>query len=131
MIDQRYAKELEGFSPKADPSSGIRLTSYRANDLKYEASATSEQLAVFSEIYFNDGWNAYIDGKVVPHFCADWTLRALRVPAGKHEIEFKFEPTRYYTGEKISLASCILLFASLLAALYFGWRNKSRDIKTS
>lgn len=124
VVDERYTSELEGFSPKADPSATIKLTDYRANDLKYEANVASEQLAVFSEVYYKDGWNAYVDGELKPHFGADWILRAMRIPAGKHTIEFKFEPTKYYTGEKISLASCLILFAFIGTSLFMAWKKK-------
>ena len=82
-------------------------------------------MAVFSEIYYKDGWNAYIDGVEKPHFQANWVLRAMRVPSGKHTIEFKFEPEKYKIGEKISLVSNLLLFASIGGVLFMLYR-KSR-----
>ena len=124
VVDERYNSELDGFTSKEDASSTIKLTDYTANDLKYESNTTSEQLAVFSEIYFKDGWNAYVDGELKPHFSGDWVLRAMRVPAGKHTIEFKFEPAKYYTGEKISLASCLLLFGFVGMSFFMTWRKK-------
>ena len=126
VVDERYKSELDGFVPKPDPSATIKLTNYIANDLKYESNSSSEQLAVFSEIYYKDGWNAYIDGVLTPHFASDWVLRTMRIPAGKHNIEFKFEPTRYYTGEKISLASCLLLFGFIGTSLFFAWKERSK-----
>jgi hypothetical protein len=129
VVDERFSEQVQGFNPQADGSASIRLTSYKANHLVYESNAASEQLAVFSEIYFDDGWNAYIDGKLVPHFRANWVLRALRVPSGKHNIEFKFEPSRYYTGEKISFASCIVLFISLIIAIVLVVRKRGQEEK--
>ncbi len=124
VVDERYKTEVDGFSPKQDASATIKLTDYKANDLTYEANASSEQLAVFSEIYYKDGWNAYVDGQLKPHFSADWVLRAMRVPAGKHTIEFKFEPTRYFTAEKISLASCLLLFGFIGGSIFMVFKKK-------
>ena len=124
VVDDRYKSETEGFAPKADPTATIKLTEYKTNVLSYESNAATEQLAVFSEIYYKDGWNAYVDGQLKPHFCADWVLRAMRVPAGKHTIEFKFEPTRYYTAEKISLASSLLLFSFIGGALFLAFKKK-------
>jgi hypothetical protein len=123
VVDERYKDKLDGFTPKPDPSATIKLTDYKINDLKYESKAATEQLAVFSEIYYKD-WNAYIDGELKPHFPANWVLRAMRVPAGKHTIEFKFEPKKYYTGEKISLASSILLFVFVGVSLFFAWKKR-------
>jgi hypothetical protein len=124
VVDERDKGELDGFAPKTDASASIKLTDYSANDLKYESNATTEQVAVFSEIYFKDGWNAYVDGELKPYFSGDWVLRAMRVPAGKHNIEFKFEPTKYYTGEKISLASCLVLFGFIGISLFVSLRKK-------
>lgn len=126
VVDKRYEQDLAGFTPKADPSASIKLTDYKPNDLKYESNASSEQLAVFSEIYYKDGWNAYIDGELKPYFSADWILRAMRVPAGKHTIEFKFEPQRYATGEKIALGSSVLLILAIIGSLYMSWRNRKK-----
>ncbi|MCW3083824.1 MAG: hypothetical protein JWP12_1190 [Bacteroidetes bacterium] len=123
VVDERYKAQLDGFTPKPDNTATIKLTDYKPNDLSYESNASSEQLAVFSEIYYKD-WNAYVDGKLTPHFSSDWVLRAMRVPAGKHTIEFKFEPTIYYTGEKISLASCLLLFGFIGVSLFMAWKKK-------
>lgn len=88
-----------------DSTATIKLTKYKSNDLKYVSNNANDGVAVFSEIYYKNGWNAYIDGKSVNHFKADYTLRALNIPAGKHTIEFKFEPQVVKTGSTISLIS--------------------------
>jgi len=123
VIDKRYENELAGFIPKPDTSASIKLTNYKANDLIYESNATTEQLAVFSEIYYKDGWNAYVDGQLKPHFSGDWVLRVMRIPAGKHSVEFKFEPKAYVIGEKISFGSGVLLLLLLAGSVYMAWRN--------
>jgi hypothetical protein len=92
----------------------IWLTSYQPNELHYKYHAGGERLVVFSEIYYPAGWNCYIDGKKSDYFRADFVLRAAIVPAGDHEIRFSFEPASYYTGNKISLASSILLILLFL-----------------
>jgi hypothetical protein len=109
IVDKKFSDELKGLTIVADSTRKISLDSYEPNDLVYTSSATSEQLAVFSEIYYDKGWNAYVDGKLTPHFRADYVLRTMRVPAGNHKIEFKFEPKAYETGEKISFASSLIL----------------------
>lgn len=127
VVDEKFNKELEGYTPKPDASAKIRLTDYKPNHLKYESETTTEQLAVFSEIYYKKGWNAYVDGELKPHFGANYVLRAMRVPAGKHTIEFKFEPSSHYLGEKISLISSLLLFAAIGIFLFYSIRKKGTE----
>lgn len=117
IIDKRFSEQLEGFAPSADSSANIYFLEYQPNYLKYETEASKEQLAVFSEIYFANGWNAYIDGELQPHWRANYVLRSMRIPSGKHTIEFKFEPKVYATGEKISLAGSILLVLFVLGGI--------------
>lgn len=119
IVDQRFESFIKGVSINYDSTATISLKSYSPNNLVYESNAGKDQLAVFSEIYYDKGWKAYIDGKEAPHFRVDYILRAMMVPAGKHSIEFKFHPKVYYTGEKISLASSSLLILAVLAVL--GW----------
>jgi len=123
VVDERYQSQLEGYTSKSDPAATIKLINYKANHITYESTAASEQLAVFSEIYYKD-WNAYIDGVQKPYFSADWVLRGMRVPEGKHTIEFKFEPQKYYLGEKISLISCLVLFSFIGVSLFMAWKKK-------
>ena len=123
VVDERYQSQLEGYTSKSDPAATIKLVNYKANHITYESNAASEQLAVFSEIYYKD-WNAYVDGEQKPYFSADWVLRAMRVPEGKHTIEFKFEPQKYYLGEKISLISCLVLFSFIGVSLFMAWKRK-------
>ena len=107
-----------------DSTATIRLKSYEPNELKYLSSNTNEGLAVFSEIYYTPGWNAYIDGKLVPHFEVNYTLRGLKVPAGKHTIDFKFEPQVVKTGSTIALVSFLLMLVLLGAGIYSEWKKK-------
>jgi hypothetical protein len=122
LVDERFKEQLGGVQPQADSVSTIQLKSYEPNKLVYEANASKDQLAVFSEIYYEKGWNAYLDGKLTPHVRADYILRAMKVPAGKHTIEFKFEPEGYKKGESIALMGSIALFAFVLGAAF--WTRK-------
>jgi hypothetical protein len=124
IIDERFEEYVEGKDFEKDQSGSIILTEYQPNYLKYESQADSEQLAVFSEIYYDKGWKSFIDGEEVPHFRVNYVLRAMVVPAGEHTIEFKFEPQSYYLGNKISLASSILLI--LIAIGYLGFELKKK-----
>ncbi len=113
VIDQRFESQM--FDLKQDSTAKIEFLEYHPNYLKYASDCKSEQMAIFSEIYYNKGWQAYVDGEKVPHFRANYVLRAMKVPAGQHTIEFKFEPKVYSTGvwiNSISSILLILLFAS-------------------
>ena len=102
-----------------DSSAVITLDSYQPNHLKYTSINANEGLAVFSEMYYKNGWNAYIDGKNVEHLQANYVLRALLIPAGKHTVEFKFEPQVVKTGSTIALVSSIGMLLLLIGGIYF------------
>ena len=95
----------------------IEMTSYAPNRLKYHYTAPSDALAVFSEIYYPDGWHATVDGEPLELLRADWTLRAALLPAGEHDVEMYFMPDSYRVGAAVSRASSILLILLLLGAL--------------
>lgn len=103
------------------------MTEYKPNRLTYKSKTANEQLAVFSEIFYANGWQAYIDGTPAPHYCADWTLRAMRIPAGEHEIVFKFEPHDYWTARHIATASSGILVLLLIGALVSLFLDKKSD----
>ncbi len=102
-----------------DSLATITLQKYKSNDLKYSSNNTNDGLAIFSEMYYADGWNAYIDGQKAPHLRADYVLRALPIPAGKHTVEFKFEPQVIKTGSAISLASSLGMVLFIVGGLYY------------
>ncbi|HMK07308.1 MAG TPA: YfhO family protein, partial [Flavobacterium sp.] len=106
-----------------DSLATIRLVKYKPNDLKYISNNPSKGVAVFSESYYKNGWNAYIDGKKAEHFRADYLLRALSIPAGKHQIEFKFEPEVVKTGSIIALISSIGMLLLIIGGLYYERRK--------
>ena len=105
-----------------DSAAIILLKEYTPPHIKYESQSSVDGLAVFSEIYYPKGWHAFIDGKETEILCADYVLRALAVPAGKHEIEFKFEPQPYLIGNKVTLASSWMVL--LISLGCFGWSMK-------
>lgn len=96
----------------------IKLTSYKPNDLVYESNSQQEEFAVFSEIYYPKGWNAYVDGQLKPHISVNYVLRGMSLPAGKHTIEFKFEPETYTLGNTLSLVGSVLLLITVGTGLY-------------
>jgi hypothetical protein len=101
----------------------IKLQSYEPNDLVYESDSKEEQFAVFSEIYYPKGWDAYLDGTIVPHIAVDYVLRGMPVPAGKHKIEFKFEPKTYKTSNSIAMVGSILVLASVAGGLFLNLKK--------
>ena len=109
---------------KVDSSATIKLTAYEPNDLKYVSNNVNNGYAVFSEMYYKKGWNAYIDGKLNDHFRVDYALRGLSIPAGKHNIEFKFEPQVIKTGGTISLISFIGILLLLGGGIYYETKRK-------
>jgi hypothetical protein len=107
-----------------DSTATIRLIQYRPNHLTYQSENSRPGLAVFSEMYYPHGWQAYIDGVPREHFRANYTLRALEIPQGAHKVEFRFEPEIVEIGSRWSLAGSLGLLAVLLAALIFsGFRG--------
>jgi hypothetical protein len=124
VVRKQYSNHLQNKNFVKDTSGYIRLTEYEPNYLKYEMKASGEQLTVFSDIFYEDGWNSYIDGEPVPHFRVNYILRAMVIPPGEHTIEFRFRPKAYYNGNKVSLASSILLI--LAVAGYFAAGKKTR-----
>ncbi|MFN0083063.1 MAG: YfhO family protein [Ferruginibacter sp.] len=121
VVDESFKPLVTAFSP-ADSAASIKMTAYDNDAISYESNSGSNNVAVFSEIYYKD-WNAYLDGKKVPFFKANYVLRAMVVPAGKHTIEFKFEPSIFFLSKNISAIAGWLLFVLLLAALFMEWRK--------
>jgi hypothetical protein len=118
FVDEKFKPMIDEKKVGFSPTGSIRLTSYRPDNLVYEYSADRDVIAVFAEVWYDKGWNAYVDGNKIDHFRADYILRAAQLPGGNHKLEFKFEPASYYTGEKISLVASILLIAAIAFAIY-------------
>ncbi len=117
--------------PSFDSSAKIKLTKYNNDEIEYESDAKSEQFAVFSEIYYSAGWNAYIDGKKTPHYKVNYLLRGMPVAAGHHVINFKFEPASYKTGYTLATIGNILLYLLLIGGIYMSFRKKELQTRMS
>lgn len=129
FVDKRFAEQLQNVKPQADSTNKIRLTDYKPNHLTYESDAKTPQIAIFSEIYYRGGidWKAYVDGQETPHFRADYILRGMVVPAGKHKIEFKFDPPTVKTGQQIDRIAAIAWVLLLVGAVFMEYRRKSSE----
>ncbi len=117
LIDNTFKGQVTKSTFPHGENDKIELVSYQPNELVYKYSAGEEKLVVFSEIYYPAGWKSYIDGKESTYFRTDYVLRGMIVPGGDHEIKFSFKPSSYLVGNKISLASSVLLI--LMFAGYF------------
>jgi hypothetical protein len=113
----------------SDSTAKITLTSYDNDDIKYSTTATGDQFAVLSEIYYPKGWNAYIDGKKTDYVKTNYVLRGLSVPAGNHTIEFKFEPSSYYNGQTYVYIANVLLWLSIFASIFVFWKKNQKAAK--
>jgi len=109
----------------SDSLATIKLVSYKSNYLKYKSSSAVDGFAVFSEIYYGKGWNAYIDNQLVSHSRVNYVLRGMEIPAGVHTIEYKFEPKVIQTGSTIALASSVLLGLLILGGLFYEFKKKT------
>ena len=109
-----------------DSIATIKLSTYDVTHLTYQTNTSKPQFAVFSEVYYKEGWNAYVDGKLAPHYRVNYVLRGMEVPVGKHTIEFKFEPTVIKNGNTITLTSYFLLFIIPLGWFFIEKRKRKK-----
>jgi len=111
IVDVRFSEQIiDGLD---NSGSSITLAEYKPNYLKYNSTTSKNGIAIFSEIYYDKGWNAYVDGELKPHFRANYVLRGMQIPAGNHVVEFKFEPLVYHLSERIAFTSSIILLLLL------------------
>jgi hypothetical protein len=122
FIDKSFGDQVSNLKIAFDSTTNkIALTDYKLNLMTYESNAKTNQLAIFSEIYYrgNIDWKAYIDGVYKPHLRADYVLRGMVIPAGNHKIEFKFEPETVKKGKTVDLIASFLMVGLLGLALFF------------
>lgn len=128
VVDVRYKANVQ-LPATIDANANITRTSYKPNHLVYESNSKVDGIALFSEIYYDKGWNAYIDGKQSSYFRADYLLRAMNIPAGKHTIEFKFEPKMYAIGGNITLLCFIFLIGFTIFYIVDQFRRKEKALQ--
>ncbi len=131
VIDTRFKDLIDDRVVIAQEGDTIFMTSYKPNELRYESNSANDRVAIFSEIYFPWGWNVSIDGNKVTEARANYVLRALHVPAGKHEIIFRFEPSTIATTEAIAFVSIGLILLSFVLSVLLPmvqqYRKKTRS----
>lgn len=124
IIQPEFAREVSSMTFQQDSTATIQLKSYQPNELKYESKSSAKQFAVFSEIYYENGWNAYVGGVEADIVRVNYTLRGLELPAGQHEIIFKFEPQVVKTGSTIVLGSSVLLMLLIVGGLFYEFKKR-------
>jgi hypothetical protein len=121
IVEKSYAKLVT--QPQWDSASFVRMTSFDNDTVEYEAKCNGPQFAVFSEVYYPLGWNAYLDGKKVEYCNVNYILRGLSVPPGSHTIRFVFEPESVKKGTSIMFIASIAILLSLMGGLFMHYRK--------
>ncbi len=111
--------------PVADSLANIKISERQNDKITYAFNASAPQFAVLSEIYYNRGWNAYVDGQKADYVKTNYALRGIAIPAGKHTVDFRFEPTAYKTGNAISFWGVALIYLILAVALFLLFKKKN------
>jgi hypothetical protein len=127
VIRNTYKDALNGYAFGKDSAASIKLKQYGLNKISYTSSNSKPGLAVFSEIWYPHGWKAFIDGKEEPIIQANYLLRALKIPAGQHTIEFRFEPKSFASGNRITMICSLLIILLSIAGLIAAFRQKPSD----
>lgn len=128
VVNTSKFTNINRFNFQTDSTTTISLISYEPNHLTYTSKNENAGIAVFSEMYYDNGWNAYVDGKPHDHFKVNHVLRAMKLPEGEHTVEFKFEPKVVEEGSKIALASSILLGLTVLGGFGFSfWQSRKKE----
>lgn len=130
VIDKKFA-DIVGNTVSFDSAATISLVKYDNDTIQYATNASTDQIAVFSEIYYPAGWNAYIDGKKADYAKVNYVLRGMRIPAGQHTVEFRFEPKSYRTGVTLTYIGNGLLWLFIALGLWGGWRSLNPKKETA
>jgi hypothetical protein len=128
FVHERF-KATVPFMPVYDSTAYIKLIENKNDEIKYEFNAATNQFAVFSEIYYSLGWDAYIDGKKTPYCKTNYALRGLAIPAGKHTIDFIFDPVSVKKGEQIARYTNLFSVIFVLFCLFMIWKTRKKSIE--
>ncbi|MBE8714187.1 YfhO family protein [Sphingobacterium hungaricum] len=131
FVSEQFKSNLDTTRLGVPTNANIQLTSYHPDTMRYEYSSPTTALAVFSEVYYDAGWKAYVDGDEVPIIRADYALRALQLPGGNHKVEFIFAPESMRISEIISLIASIVLVLGLGFAIWYTYSNRKKKPELS
>ncbi|MEP7165046.1 MAG: YfhO family protein [Ferruginibacter sp.] len=123
IVSIEFQKDIKQ-NPQYDSAAAIQLKQRQNDAISYSFKANTPQFAVFSEIYYTAGWNAYLDGQKTGYVKTNYALRGMPVPAGSHTIDFKFEPASYNTGRTITIWSTVLIYLAVIFALVLYFKKK-------
>lgn len=126
VVDKRFESEIKVEDAFADTLRSVTLKSYEPNELVYEVNSLKGGVVVFSDIYY-PGWQSFVDGKEVPHGRADYILRAMNIPAGKHEIRFLFDPKSVHVTETIAFCAMSILLLGAICMCVVGLRRFQKN----
>lgn len=133
IVEQTFSKNV--VQPQWDSTSFVKMTKFDNDAIEYEANCNGPQFAVFSEIYYPVGWNAYVDGKKTDYSNVNYILRGLSLTAGKHTVKFAFEPASVKKGTSIMFISSILILLIFVGGLFMAWKQSNRknpqEVKTT
>ena len=125
IIDKREQQKVT-ISPIFDSSASIKLVKNLNDEIIYQSNASTNQFAVFSEIYYPKGWKAYVDDKETPIVKVDYAFRGVNLPAGNHTIKFEFAPSSYTLGNTLNLAAGVISILSLLICGILLWMQRKK-----
>lgn len=126
IVEEQYKTSIP-FAPEYDSTANITQVLNDNDLIRYRSNSTKNQFAVFSEIFYDRGWKATIDGKEAPIVKVNYVLRGLAIPAGNHEIVFEFKPASYYNSAKIAVITSAPIWILLVLAAFFSLRKKRED----
>jgi hypothetical protein len=124
IVENIFSKDV--VQPQWDSASSIKMTKFDNDAIEYEADCIGPQFAVFSEIYYPVGWNAYLDGRKAAYCNTNYILRGLSIPAGKHTVKFIFEPDSVKKGRSVMFISSILVMLVLIGGFFMAWRQSRK-----
>ncbi len=124
IVDASFSKNV--VQPQWDSASYIKMTKYDNDAIEYEANCNGPQFAVFSEVYYPLGWNAYVDGKKTDYCNVNYILRGMSLPAGKHIVKFVFEPASVKKGTSMMFMASIAILLIFVGGLFMAWRESKK-----
>lgn len=126
FVHEEFKNQIDDKRLGLANNASIKLTSYHPDKMVYEYSAPNDVFAVFSEVYYDKGWKAYVDGEEVPILRADYVLRALQLPGGNHKVEFVFDPDSVKISSMVSLIGSIILILGIIGGIFLTYRRQQK-----